>query len=86
MNTPTKKARPGWYRKLARPVQLIVDERLNAEGFADDPDEWIAGVLTTARHSPQGYVLRLSMRREVVKALNAEATASADLFGALPEG
>ncbi len=73
--------KPGWYKQLPRPIQLIVDERIAADGFAGEPDAWIASILITAKTSPQGFVLRLSLKREAAKLLSQESIADLELFG-----
>lgn len=78
--------KPKWFRLLSRPVQLLVEDRVKSAGFDADADAWIAGIMTTAMLSPQGYVLRLSMKRETAKVLSAEATADADLFSPSTSG
>lgn len=75
-------ATPKWFKLLSRPVQLLVEERIRADGFGSEPDAWVAGILTTARHSPQGYVLRLSMNKRQAAELSREAVEAADLFAA----
>lgn len=77
-----KQPQPKWLKRLSRPLQLSVLDRIQGAGFESDPDEWIADLLTTAHHSPQGYVLRLGIGKKQVKVLSAEAVEGADLFNA----
>lgn len=69
-----------WLKKLSPPVRLLVEERIRQAGFADDPDAWVADILTTARHSPQGYVLRLTMSQKVGRSLVEGSLKDTDLF------
>ena len=79
--------RPKWLAKCSRPVQLLVEERIVDAGFEDDPDQWVADLLTTARNSPQGHILRLGkLNRNGKRLLGDEALVGADLFNAETRG
>jgi hypothetical protein len=79
MGSRKKPAVPQWLLRCAAPVRLAVVERAAAAGYADDMDGWVAGILTTAQLSPQGYVLRLPVGRAVVRTLSEQAE-QAELF------
>lgn len=73
--------RPKWLAKCSPPVRMLVEERIAEAGFDDDPDQWVTDMLTTARNSPQGYILRLGpLKWDAKRALGAEALEGADLF------
>lgn len=74
--------RTPWLRRLSAPVRVLVEERIRQDGYADDPDGWIADLLTAARRSPQGYVLRISASKSQAAALMKAAVEDTDLFGA----
>lgn len=84
-----KMKQPLWLKRCSAPVRLRVEERLQVEGYEQDPDLWLTDLLTTAVRSPQGFVLRFgSLRRGQAKELTERSVADADLFaqqgGGLP--
>lgn len=78
--------RTPWLRRLSAPVRVLVEDRIRQDGYGDDPDGWIADLLTTARRSPQGHVLRISASKPQVAALAKAAVEETDLFSASEGG
>ena len=73
--------RPRWLAKCSPPVRLLVEEKIIEAGFCDDPDQWVADLLTTARNSPQGHILRFGpLKKDAKRALASEALDGAELF------